>query len=987
MSMAATPTQGSEAFSAFVNSIPGLSRRLERLREFPDDDTRGEREIIWTTLLDFVQSSLTAEVQSGTETWISELAGFNYYGKDGVDDAEFITKLLLDHAIERPWIIEAPFMNNVVDILEKRENKPPNFYTSGLCTAHHDCHALNSLVQRHGRVPTDPKGSTAKALVWATIPQVSQNPQGEQLVFDVDSYLGIAGIIPLKVRESRRAIPHERQVIDSNNAILKHTFLREFRDHVKFDDPQGDASRCRARLTFQSQSNPLYRYQTSETIWQNDGQGRRMLNRITAMIRQLECVLIRCQEDGKCLLGIPFLKRGRSTSQQLDDEVLSLEMLSITDVKRFFLSFRKLEDAWSTHIIRKPGNAQILAALGSGVLGLSLAPFTAGVSLAMVPALAYGAYQASSSHLQNEAIKALSSSLTAVFRATGLEFTGLGFTSFGKSESMLHILHYSSLAVQCMSLAVQSSVRGLGSPMEFSFLENGVAEFILEGTNMGRKIFATMQPLTCLDGMLGQSVLVFGASPHNPAARMDLVASLQDMLSVWGQGELGLIRRDDNPQSYGIAEVYIGGGRLRPHGDFQSLPPRWHWESVDAYGDIVPVEYQSDGRLIDLDTRIRIGALDANLPIQVSVETDTLVKDLAEYPGSFPPIGPCQENRNCTHANETCDTERRVLMSTNRHLQELGTHRSYSQFAGYDIGAQAGQYVVGQVMWRQDRKRATVMKDTLLDETQSPVELLKKLDKTCGLLVSSCTRVMSRARLRDLVAFAGPLLHPDSFPCIIVQALQGNDRFLTWASSQMDDSGKVLRDSDKFKALILGVLQTLSCTGIRPTKDFEVAWISPCESTKAIRTPCGGNQWLYLFKDGPNTATFACITPLCLETQSQKCAGLQGGPPQCSFSNGLGNFALSTRVLLLLGEHAGQGQANPQANLTLEVGRRYFLDSTTLRIVAKVCEESESAYIVKIKESKIMMGVLHRLVERGDSRFIRESNDDLAIPCLISGAE
>ncbi len=1002
-------TQDSDAFSTFLDSVPGL----QVLRENPESVSPNEHEELQKRILDSVSRCLQDEAKSGKTTWISELAGFNYKNQNGVSDAQFIARLLLDHAIQRPWIIETPFINNITQTLRKCEIESPKPLTCSLCTAHADCDSLPSLAKRHGHVPsTFKESSTARKLVQVGIPHLSTAPPDMQLAFDIDAHLGVSGFNPLGETASQLTT-HETsqyQAIDCEpEDISKNLLLQNFRDHVRFDHIQDDSSTHRARITFRPQSSPR-RGPSQPSISHDDAPLEKILAMITGTLLRLKHALARCQEEGKCLLGIPFLQRQQEwDNSQGTHEVLLLEIIRVEDFQQFCESFEQLKDIW----LRQ--NDRILDGMAFALGGVALltAPITLIASFAMGVAVTTHAFYNFDAYrkkyqIQSRAIEALSKSLAIVFQAAGLETSGSDFTKLrlGELRDKGKLIHFISLAVQCMSLAVQSSAQGLCSPTEFSFLEHGVDEFVLEGTDDGLHISATMQPLTCLGDMLGRFVLVFGPSPPSPfcpGARLDLVAPVQSILSVWGPAELGLVCRDGD---YGIAEIHIGRGRLRPHreiADTQHLdPPRWHWESDDACNLLHTAlgEFETRWRPVDLTTRIRVGVLSANSPIQVLVQHNTLTQNLGEYPGSFSPIGPCWVNHTCPYANETSDGKRRHLMQGNRHLQELGTHRSYSQFAGCDIGAQAGQYVVGQVMWRRDWKPAVVMKDTLLDASQSSVELLRKLDKNCALLVSSCTRLMARARLRDLVALAGPLLYPDLFPRMgtltpeasvigIVQALRGNDNFVDWASNQRDASGNILRD--QFKDLILSVLHRLRLSGIRPTKDFDIAWISPRDPIAAIRTSCVTNPWLYLLEDGPNTSTFACITPLCLEVTSQTCAAAPcGRPTLCSFSDGLGNFALSTCVLVLPGEHgSGQGQANQQANLTLEVGRRYFLDSTHPSIVAKVCEDGGPQHLPRltVEVRNTVVGLLRRIIGRNDSRYIRESNADQAIPCLVSGAE
>lgn len=103
---------------------------------------------------------------------------------------------------------------------------------------------------------------------------------------------------------------------------------------------------------------------------------------------------------------------------------------------------------------------------------------------------------------------------------------------------------------------------------------------------------------------------------------------------------------------------------------------------------------------------------------------------------------------------------------------------------------------------------------------------------------------------------------------------------------------------------------------------------------------------------------------------------------------GLSKFTLSTRVLPyqdLPSETPGLSQGTPHYK-TLRCGDKYLLNLATAEITAKVEELiTERTYRIKAEEEKVIPKLVKRLIARQEVRFIRESNEDLAFPCLISG--
>lgn len=289
-----------------------------------------------------------------------ELAGFNY-SKD--DNTEFIATLLLDHAIERPWVIEAPFMDNVSHILRNKNTTEPKSLSSSLCISHTDCSNLSTLFQRHGVETVNYPWSTLKLLMCATVtlPQIPVKSWNESLVFNIDSHLEIFGVILFSVGQFLPAVPGARQSLSSINIIsFKQTFLREFQGHVNFEHLPDYYRSYRARVSFQSK----------------DGSFSPLVNRISSMIRQLESAISLCQSNGKCLLGIYFLIRADLAPENSAEDESSIATLAIATITRFFQSFKKLAERCGQQDAKPAEHSPTPANVVETTLSVALAPST-----------------------------------------------------------------------------------------------------------------------------------------------------------------------------------------------------------------------------------------------------------------------------------------------------------------------------------------------------------------------------------------------------------------------------------------------------------------------------------------------------------------------------------------------------------------------------------------------------------------------------------
>ncbi|KAH8670642.1 hypothetical protein BGZ61DRAFT_556806 [Ilyonectria robusta] len=573
------------------------------------------------------------------------------------------------------------------------------------------------------------------------------------------------------------------------------------------------------------------------------------------------------------------------------------------------------------------------------------------------------------------------------------------------------VLHLSALAIQALCLAVQSGVQGSCSPFGSSFVEHDLDQIILAGATRdgGPKITASACSLTCFGDMLGQEVLVFGEQPPQSRAptRLDLVSSIQEILSLWGPGKILVTEcfLANGDKELTIDGIEIGGGILHPvNSKSESAIPKWHWAMHDTArdeGDHHP------GATMKLNSKIQIGVSSAStgsaiLEPQIQSRVDdrySAVHSLETTPPKqFKPVGPCSQNCQCAHANVDADIARRQDMAP--FLKDIGSHESYTAFTGYEVGGHIGFSFASQAKTTWERRPATSAKRVQITERQSPQEVLASMGKIHGLFISNCTDVMARARICDVVALIGPILHRDKFPTlkgystseesipVILQALQGSENFSKWASTKLDSDSRPLDQSTKLKDLTLAVLRTLEDTGVRPTDFFEAAWVSPHQEKVSIRALCRTNPWLYCLSDSEHISTFACVTDFCLEVPGHRC--VNSPQPKCSLRGGPGHFALSTRVLAFDVLPQSGSFWKREEGYSLRLKSRYLINSRALNTVARIkAKHTTSAfgqyYEVEVRKSTFGSEMIKRIIMKEKARLLRESNDLFANSCIVRG--
>lgn len=395
-------------------------------------------------------------------------------------------------------------------------------------------------------------------------------------------------------------------------------------------------------------------------------------------------------------------------------------------------------------------------------------------------------------------------------------------------------LHYCALAAQFLCSAFLSYVQAhVGSIGPF-FLDKPLQKMALLGNQceLGDfAIYAGLVELTCFAEMTQQPVFAFSSRATSQEAglgsrtsRYDVLTSPEDCLDTWGPGYF--VHNKAYPSN--IHAIAMGGG-------FVSLVDkensRFHW----AKGQL---SESASWATFEMHTPMRVGT-------GVNV------------------------NGNC------CLDEAVYRQSSFSALEPLGTHEVFWETQGRQAGVQGGQYLVGTYCQTWRKVPGITLKQRSLE--QSDWRLVDFLDQSWGLQVSFCTGVARRVSLRELVL--------DLFP-IFVNPLEEN----TWQELEnVHNIRHAFTQGDLFAwlrilssdlqryvlTLVRTILEQLQYTGLDCQKNtLVIAWPQKGDIGRGVKIPCKAETyWAQVIADAPDCATFAYVTPRCLETNHIKCQG------------------------------------------------------------------------------------------------------------------
>jgi hypothetical protein len=438
------------------------------------------------------------------------------------------------------------------------------------------------------------------------------------------------------------------------------------------------------------------------------------------------------------------------------------------------------------------------------------------------------------------------------------------------------------------------------------------------------------------------------------------------------------------------------GGILSPNNRTTDEKVLWHWERIaePSMPDSLLERTAEKGDGIHLNTRMRVGAT-----------------------GQIPLNSTPEGWKKCPRADIESDLELRKCFRQS--LSHLGAQDPALELKSTQAGLQGGQFVVPQLLWTWERSPGRSVKWNLLYSNLGFDSWIAELDNSWGLLVSLCTGVMKRARLRDLIAFVGPCSFHELIPTLpgfhdrmadddFARIFSGREDLKKWIDGivkeycerKIGQSTEIARErqmlepqagqektlaqlraalQEQIHTMIKAVLKNLQYTGVFRKDHLALAWMSPGQSAKQLRMSCQEHVWTRVLTDSSQVATFGCIGPFCFETPECPCRGTDWNPPK--------RFQLLTEVAYYTKYYDG---TTTKQFRELQLGRSYWINTSDLNLLAKVLgmkSDSKSNllyYYLLIKESLLDAKFRRHLDVK---HMIREEDNQGSFSCVIGSGE
>jgi len=333
---------------------------------------------------------------------------------------------------------------------------------------------------------------------------------------DLDSLLGMAGFVP--IFPTIPGITIDSVFYDD----LQDQALSGFQSHVNFEKT---GFTDWARVSYFRDESEIKRYAIFDVI-----------ECVTRAAVRVETAVHRLQRRGRCCHRLFFLRRplnlGTGSTEADSNSYIEATSVELNVLQNFLgeLRHRKYELAILSCVLSAIGGTMALVT-GS----LSLSPTI--VTLAT-------RYQSTTDQdpSRQELLKLLplAKAISPILSTLGISGPDL------ENDSFLDLLHYAALAVQFFALVVQSYARRFTTPMDFSFLDYPISNFVLEGASFGNtqeKIFARSQELSCLGDMIGSHVLVFGKDMSLVEKAVDVDITAADLIEIWGPAKLAVVQK------------------------------------------------------------------------------------------------------------------------------------------------------------------------------------------------------------------------------------------------------------------------------------------------------------------------------------------------------------------------------------------------------------------------------------------------------------
>lgn len=768
-----------------------------------------------------------------------------------------------------------------------------------------------------------------------------------------ENTLGLAGFLPFIEDNEMPAL--------FSSMDREEEFINQFRRHIVLE---GNSSRPCARVSFLP-------YNEREEVLSISSMTRARLS-IERGIMNLESQISILQNEIGHFDQLVFI-RARSNNDVIEEEYAELASIDVGIIKEFLQAYEKSKEILGRYDFDTLSVGGALLGVGSLFYGPILRYFPTLLSVSEITTV----------RTLDPLLKTLEPILDSI-----------GITQFDPRQSSqaaaIEIFHLTALVVQSLCLMFQSYLRRSMTPFHSEFLTCPISGFVLEGTchdDESRKIYASSQSLTCLGDMLKQDVLVFGLPPFFPKGRLDLVTTTAQLVSIWGPAEL-VIRNNDEfsfsvtheasettgsreiPSTHrakSIVGIKIRGGKIVPTGKIIDGLQQWHWWSITSIGKNDPWSVPSTHEGIDLHTPIRIGGVESHL--------------------SFHPIGPATWNKECPSSSVL---DLYPYFSSN--MKVAGVRDPSISFKSLTFGLQGGQWANIIVQGTFEAEPGTPVKQKVIGSMGLFKVQLAEYDRMWGLFVSLCTGVMTRVRLREVLAFFCLHFAAMDIPrkCgqsyeegvkAFTDALCGKDRIIDWFESLIPTTEKEdLAKRDALQKRIISLFQNtlvhLDTTGVSDNGDLVLAYLSEDKTLNTITLSGINHPWVKVLSDTSLTATFACVSLHCFPAGDCECRSNKWSVPN--------KFRLATK----LGMHElSSFSPGGVQHGRLQVGRSYWINSSNLNLIATVNDcikkcHSDLCYYISVKKSALPIDLVKRMRKK---LILREDDSPNAVKCIVSG--
>jgi hypothetical protein len=313
----------------------------------------------------------------------------------------------------------------------------------------------------------------------------------------------------------------------------------------------------------------------------------------------------------------------------------------------------------------------------------------------------------------------------------------------------------------------------------------------------------------------------------------------------------------------------------------------------------------------------------------------------------------------------------------------LGTSMAYWKTQEKQIGLQGGQYVTMVYNSTWDKVPGIRLKTQMISDLDKRIEYFAFLNACCGLQVSACSGLARRVTMRELLSDLLPtfISRQASVPTSWRTLLNGYDPLGILASDDFrpcqqwfsEMSEKNPAGFDWFWRWTSDLVKALELTGLQSVgDDFVVGFIpsDPAEYLRRISIPTkGSNLWLKVLRDSETSATFAYLTPKCLQLDGKGCQ-------QAACGRGDQIHFLQTNIQLQLTGSAEKGFSADSWHLKDKETHFFRAKDDNKDIVLSATVLRDATFDdprLLVKESLIPLHMIQRMFRRQNQRYIQEN--------------